>query len=372
MKIMKNVKNARNISKWKAFFAVMLTFTLLLAACGQPAAQPPAPEPETPAPEAPAPETPADTANGNGGEVTAEGPFNIPVIVKATDSDYWQIIFSGARTFEGRNPDLVRLSYLGPPSEIDIDQQVTILENAIATMPDAIVIASTSSVATVPAIEMAMNMGIPVITLDNRVETDNITSFLATDHYLAAGEAAARMVELWAAEGIDPSGQTVGVISSVAGTAVNTARTTGFANRMRELVPDVNILETQYADNDIARALDITVGMISANENLIGIFGDNNHMGVGIARGIQELNRPDIITFAFDANVEQVSAIHDGWLNGIVVQDPFGMGYNGVDFAVRTILGETVDFEVVVPITLVTSENINDSDIQEMLSYHLP
>ncbi|MCL2828409.1 MAG: substrate-binding domain-containing protein [Oscillospiraceae bacterium] len=353
------------MKKFLAFLlALLLVFTL--AACGNGT-----PEPEAPAVATPTP-APQETPAEEPGDDTPEGPFNIPVIIKATDSDYWQILASGALAFAAENADLVNVTILGPPSEIDIDQQVTILENAIATGPDAIVIASTSSVATVPAIEQAMNMGIPVITLDNRVETDNFTSFLATDHGLASGLAAERMYETWQAEGIDPSGQSVMVISSVAGTAVNTARTNGFINRMRELVPDINVLETQYADNDIARAMDIALGSISANADLIGIFGDNNHMGVGIALAIEEMNRPDIVTFAFDANIEQVNAIRAGWLNGIVVQDPFGMGFNGVDFAVRTILGETVTWEVVVPTTLVTTANIDDADIQEMLSYHLP
>ena len=321
-------------------------------------------------------------ACGNGGnqaapaagtaDATSEGPFNIPVIIKATDSDYWQILASGALRFADENPDLVNVTILGPPSEIDIDMQVTILENAIATNPDAIVIASTSSVATVPAIEQAMNMGIPVITLDNRVETDNFVSFLATDHGLASGLVAERMVQMWETEGVDPSGQSVMVISSVAGTAVNTARTNGFIDRMRELVPDINVLETQFANNDIAVAMDIALGSIAANPNLIGIFGDNNHMGVGIALAIEELNRPDIITYAFDANIEQVNAIREGWLDGIVVQDPFGMGYNGVDFAVRTIQGQSVPQIVVVDTTLVSIANLDNADIQEMLSYHLP
>ena len=349
----------------KKYFAILLALLLIftLAACGNGTPEPPQETPAPPTQEAPQ-EDPTDDAPA--------GPFNIPVIIKATDSDYWQILASGALAFAAENPDLVNVTILGPPSEIDIDQQVTILENAIATGPDAIVIASTSSVATVPAIEQAMNMNIPVITLDNRVETDSFTSFLATDHGLASGLAAERMYETWREEGIDPSGQSVMVISSVAGTAVNTARTNGFIERMRELVPDINVLETQYADNDIARAMDIALGSISANADLIGIFGDNNHMGVGIALAIEELNRPDIVTFAFDANLEQVNAIHAGWLNGIVVQDPFGMGFNGVDFAIRTIMGETVTWEVVVPTTLVTLANINDADIQEMLSYHLP
>jgi len=179
------------------------------------------------------------------------------------------------------------------------------------------------------------------------------------------------MVEQWEAEGIDPSGQSVVVISAVAGASVNVARTNGFIDRIRELVPDINVLQTQYADNDIARATDIANNLITANSDLIGIFGDNNHMGVGIALAIAETGRQDIITYAFDANQQQVDAISAGNLTGMVVQDPWGMGFNGVLDVIRAINGETLVSEVAVPITIVTAENIDDDDIQELLNQHI-
>ena len=116
----------------------------------------------------------------------------------------------------------------GPSSETDIDKQVSIIENVISKQPDAIVIASSSPDATVPAIENAMSQGIPVITIDNKLNTDNYTSFLATDHKITAAAAAEATAADWKKMGADPSGKKVIVISSVAGTAVNTARTEGF------------------------------------------------------------------------------------------------------------------------------------------------
>lgn len=294
--------------------------------------------------------------------------YDVRVIIKATDSDYWQTLLLGAEAAAAESGGKIEVITAGPTSEIDIDEQVAILENTVAAEPDAIVIASTSSDATVPAVEQAMASGIPVITVDNRLNTDSYVSFLATDHYLAAGMAAEAMVKEWEERGIDPNGKSVFVISSVAGTAVNTARTEGFINKIKELVPAIEVLETQYGDNDIATATDITLNTIFANENLIGIFGDNNHMGIGVANAINETGMMDsIVSYAFDSSPDEIAAIEAGTLTGIVVQDPYGMGYNGVQYAVDAIEGKEVEKEVVVPTTLVTLDNIQEEAVQALL-----
>ena len=123
----------------------------------------------------------------------AERPYDVAVIIKATDSDFWQYVLVGARNYAAENPEDVRITEHGPPSEADIAQQVTILEDVIASGVDAIVIASTSSDASVPAIERAVEMGIPVITIDNRVNTDAVSSHLATDNRVGGAMAADKM-----------------------------------------------------------------------------------------------------------------------------------------------------------------------------------
>ena len=309
--------------------------------------------------------------DGGGTTATNDDAYDITVIIKATDSDYWQILASGARAAAEQSDGQISVTIAGPPSELDIAQQVTIFENSIEAGPDGIVIAATAGETVVNAVEESTRRGIPVVALDERIPSDDVATFLATDHALAAGETADLMVAQWEAAGIDPSGKSVVVISAVAGAGVNVARTNGFIDRITELVPDINVIATQYADNDIARATDIANNLITANPDLIGIFGDNNHMGVGIALAIAETGRQDIVTFAFDANQQQVDAISEGNLTGMVVQDPWGMGFNGVLDVIRAIHGETLVSEVAVPVTVVTAENINDADIQELLSQHI-
>ncbi len=81
-------------------------------------------------------------------------PYNIALIIKATDSDFWQYVIVGGTNYGLEHPDVAKVTSYGPlPSEADIDKQVAIVEDVIASQPDAIVIASTSSDATVPALE---------------------------------------------------------------------------------------------------------------------------------------------------------------------------------------------------------------------------
>lgn len=332
-----------------------LTMVIGLGACSS--------EPKTPVANNP------ETDNVNEGEkLGSDEPLEISVIIKATDSDYWQTLLLGAKAAEADLNGKVKVITDGPPSEIDIEEQVSILENVIATNPDGIVIASTSVDATVPAVEDAMGKGIAVITVDNKLTTDNYTSFLATNHSLAAGMAADAMVKDWEARGIDPSGKKVIALSSVAGTKVNTDRTEGFIKKIKELVPDITVLETQYADNDISKALSIAENTMAANPDLIGIFGDNNHMGVGVAKAIEESGKQDkVVAYAFDADPDEIEAIKNGVLRGIVVQDPFGMGYNGVMAAVDAIEGKQVEKDIIVDATIVTLDNMEEKDVQKLL-----
>ena len=312
-------------------------------------------------------EAPGDTT-ANSDANTEDKPYKISVIVKATDSDYWQTLLAGAKAAEADSNGKVVVTTDGPPSETDIDKQVSILENVIATQPDAIVISSTSSDATVPAVENAVSNGIPVITIDNKLNTDQYTSFLATNHRLAAGMAAEAMVEDWKKMNIAPSGKKVIVISSVAGTTVNTERTEGFIEKITALVPDIVVLETQYGDNDITKALSIAENTIAANPDLVGIFGDNNHMGVGIAKALEESGKHnEIVTYAFDTNEDEVKALEDGTLNGLVVQNPFGMGYDGVIHAIEAIEGKTLQKDIVIDATIVTKENMKEPAIHKLL-----
>lgn len=343
--------------KGKIVSILLVLAMLLLAGCTAAAPAAPAPAAEAPAADAPA----ADAA------APAAGAIEIPVIIKATDSDFWQYVWVGAKNYALENPDKASVTLYGPKSEADIDEQISILEDVIAKNPQCILIASTSSDAPVAAMERAKEAGIKIVTIDNKVNTEAVETLLATDNVKGGALAADKMLEGWQAKGIEPKGK-VAVISAMAGVQVLVNRDEGFINRMKEIAPDVEILETRYVDNDIVKALGVAKDLMAANADLIGIFADNNHTGDGTARAIIEDQAQDsLVAVAFDSDPEEIKAVQDGVLFALILQDPYGMGYNGVDACLQAIGGTDLEDYVDTGATAVTAENVGDEAILGLL-----
>jgi ribose transport system substrate-binding protein len=262
----------------------------------------------------------------------------------------------------------VKINWSGPKSEADIDKQVSLLEDVVSKNPDGIVIASTSSDATVPALEQAVDQGIAVVTIDNKVHSDKIPAFLATNNKVGGALCADQMVANLKAKGVPLKG-TVGLVSAMAGIQVLTDRDQGFRDRMKEIAPDVNVLETRFTDNDIAKSLAASEDIGTSQGNtLIGVFADNNHTGDGVARMITERNLGDkVVAVAYDSDPEEVSALKSGALKALILQDPYGMGYKGCAAAVTLLDGGTVPKYVDTGVVAVTQANMNDKNVLDLL-----
>ena len=308
------------------------------------------------------------TKEGAGGAMAKHTkPYNIALIIKATDSDFWQYVIIGGVNYGLDNPDKAKVTWYGPKSEADIDKQVAIVEDIISKNPDAIVIASTSSDATVPALEKAIKQGIAVVTIDNRVHSDMIPAFLATNNKVGGGLCADQMVANLKAAGVPLKG-TVGLVSAMAGIQV-------LGDRDRIQRPDEgdcpghpgagDALHGQYIAKSLAAAEDIGT---SQGDKLIGIFADNNHTGDGVARMITERNLGDkVVAVAYDSDPEEVSALQSGALKALILQDPYGMGYKGCTSAVTILDGGTVPKYLDTGAVAVTKANMNDKSIQDLL-----
>ena len=302
-----------------------------------------------------------------GNTFAAQKPYKIALIIKATDSDFWQYVIVGGTNYGLEYPDVAKVTQYGPPSEADIDKQVAIVEDVISSKPDAIVIASTSSDATVPALEKAIAQGIVVITIDNKVNSDKVHSFLATNNKVGGALAADKMVEAMKAAKIAPKGK-VAIVSAMAGIQVLDDRDAGFTAQMKKIAPDIEVLAPRYVDNDIIKALGVAEDLITANKDLIGIFADNNHTGDGVSRVVTEQKLQDkLMVTAFDSDPEEVKALESGAIKALILQDPYGMGYKGCDFAVQVIEGKKVEKYVDTGATAVTKENMGKEEIKGLL-----
>jgi ribose transport system substrate-binding protein len=88
-------------------------------------------------------------SSGGGGGAASAGAAagkRVDVIIKASDSEFWQSMLAGAKK-AGEDYGL-EVGLFGPTSETDVNQQVQLVENSISRGVDAVVVAPNSTPST--------------------------------------------------------------------------------------------------------------------------------------------------------------------------------------------------------------------------------
>ncbi len=293
--------------------------------------------------------------------------IEIAVIIKATDSDFWQQLLVGALNFNFEHDD-VNVTTYGPTSEADTAEQAEILDNVVVSRPDGIVISPTLYDNCSAGIDAAFEAGIPVVICDNLPSTENYVTAYATDSYAAGASLAELFLKELENRGVEAKG-TIGLISAMAGSDTLLKRENGFRDYIAENAPEITVLEPQYADNDIPTALTAAEDIYTANqETLLGYYASNNCTGDGLAQFMTEHNLGDkLVAVVFDSDQAEINAIRDGHMLATAVQSPYNMGYMGCQAIYDLVNGTTTteDYEKFTDTgaTIVTTENVDDEEM---------
>src|SRR3954454_6702398 len=162
----------------------------------------------------------------------------IAVIPKATADIFWQSVHAGAVKSAWANK--VDIVWDGPATETDIAGEMKIVETMINRQVDALALAPSDRSAFKIVVNRARAAGIPVVIYDSGLETQNYTSFVATDNFLGGSMAADRMGQLLKGKG------KVVMIKTVPGGASTTAREDGFRSELNAKFPGIKILDERF------------------------------------------------------------------------------------------------------------------------------
>ena len=288
----------------------------------------------------------------------------VDVIVKATDSQFWQAMLAGAQA-AGKDWGL-QVGLFGATSEADVADQQRLVENSLSRNVDAIVLAASSSQALNSVIARARNQNIKVITVDTRVTTAS-DGFIGTDNAKAGSQAADRLGELLQKKGVT-SGQIL-IESSVAGVQSLIDRDSGFQLELKSRFPGLQVTAHRYNNNDTPTALSQVNDVLSANTGLVGIYADNNVSADGVAQSLQENKAQDrIVAVGFDSDPQEIGALKNGTLKALVVQNPFYFGYQGVVAAAMSAQGRFAPPVLDPGAVLVDLSNMNTAAVQKLLN----
>ncbi|MDY0091696.1 MAG: ABC transporter substrate-binding protein [Candidatus Vecturithrix sp.] len=294
------------------------------------------------------------------GTVFAQKSDTIVFIPKSTDVTYWLFLRKGAAD-KGKELGY-KVDYQGVARESEIAGQVSLVSNIAASKPAGILMAATDAKALVPPVEQAIKDGVPIIMVDSGVDSDAPYASITTDNFDGAYKAGKLLAEM-----IGGKGKVIN-LGITAGSETGVQRSEGFIKAIQEY-PDIVLLPVQWTSAEAATAMNITSDLLTSNPDINGIFSAAAPMGVGAAQALKarQLDKK-VKLVTFDPSPEVLPLFEEGVIHGIIAQDPYQMGYHGVELLDTIIKGGTLEEKKIqIPVAVITAENYEKPETQKLL-----
>lgn len=291
----------------------------------------------------------------------ANVPYRVYLITKSTQTDFWKSVFAGA--YAAKSEYNIDLTILGPETEEEFEIQNQYIAQAIANHADAIVFSAISYTENAPAIDAAISAGIKVVVIDSDVDSDGVSARIGTDNVEAGRISAAAALDA------EPDDLVVGIINCYAETQNCQEREQGF----REVLSSSSRVKEIYTVNtstDAELAKQAAIQLLQEHPEINVLIGFNEPLAVGTARAVEELGLAgQVRAIAFDSNVECIELLQSGVVSALIVQNPYAMGYLGVEKAWEAIQNKEFDAEAPIDTATltITKENLFSMESQKAL-----
>ncbi len=285
----------------------------------------------------------------------------VTLIAKSTETEFWLSVFAGAEA--AATEYNMKLNIVGPETEEDYETQNDMVKESMDNGTEALIFSAIHYDENSEAIDTAAQSGIKIVAIDSNVASDAVSTYIGTDNY-AAGQMAAQA----ALERVEGD-LTVGIINYDISSANGQEREQGAVDAFQEsgraeIVSVINTLaEAQQAKAD-------TKELLEQHPEIDVLLAFNEPTSVGAAMAIQDLNSEDsIFLVGFDSNVASVDGLQDGSVDALIVQNPYAMGYLGVESAYKLLNGQGGELEKIVDTStqIVDRENLFSIDSQKAL-----
>jgi ribose transport system substrate-binding protein len=297
---------------------------------------------------------------------TTARSFTIAVIPQGSTHEFWKSIHAGAikasRDYAAQQIH-VDIIWKGPLREDDREQQVQVVEGFLTQHVNGIVLAPFDKNALVRPVEEAKRAGIPTVVVDSALESSDPISFVASDNHHGGELAGDEMARL-----VGDKGKVL-LLRYQEGVFSTEQREKGFVDAMAKH-PGIQLISSnQYAGATRETAKSAAENLLNRYGNDIdGLFTPNESSTAGTLLALEDAGKAGKIKFlGFDSSDVFVQAMHDGKLQGIVVQNPFRMGELGVKTVVDQLLGKSIAKRVDTGVTLITPANVDTPESKVLL-----
>ncbi|MFV0406875.1 MAG: ABC transporter substrate-binding protein [Propioniciclava sp.] len=247
------------------------------------------------------------------------------------------------------------------PQKWDPALQQPVLTSVQASSPDAILIAPNDITAMQRPLEEAAKVS-KVVLVDTSVEDPSFAVSTISSDNLGGGTAAFE-----ALKGLIPDGGKVLVLDNQPGISTTDARVKGFEDAVAQDA-SFEYIGVEFHKNQPAEAAKFVTATLAAHPDLKGVFATNIFGAEGAATGIQQAGvAGKVQVVGFDAGPAQVAALKDGTVQAIIAQQPYDIGYQGVQQALAALNGEETTSEIQTGFSIVTMDNLETDEGQQAL-----
>jgi len=287
-------------------------------------------------------------------EAAGSGKIKITLITMDSIDEHWLKVKAGAEA-KAAEMGNVELTFNAPPGKVDANVQLQMVEDAITKRADVIMLAPLNKDALSPGVEKAKAAGIKVIMVDSGVSTPKYDAFFATDNGAAARTAADTLAALLGGKG------KIAIINAQAGAGTTMTRENEFKAQIKAKYPGIEIVGVQYSDGDKTKAMNQALDFMTANPALAGFYGCNEGSTVGLAQAVVQSGKAEKVkVVGFDFSNDTKALIQQKAIQATMVQNPYQMGYLGVDAGVRALKGEDFGGKTIdTGVTVATLENLS-------------
>ncbi|MEM9708509.1 MAG: substrate-binding domain-containing protein [Pseudomonadota bacterium] len=298
----------------------------------------------------------------------ADGQYG--VLMKTLANPFWGAMGQGVE--DGAKEAGVDYFLQAVESDQAAEPQLNVCNTMLERQPVAMITAAINSTNLLPCLKAAQEAGIKVVDLDGNLDQSildaegiEITFRIGSDNVLAGAQGAEYVVEQ---VGADTSGPVL-VIEGLSGNITGQKRAQGFADKLAELAPGLEIVASLPGDWDRGKAANITNDILTRNPDLVAIFAANDGMALGAVESVFAAGKGgDVVIVGVDGNSDAVRSINEGRLTASVAQLPYLVGKQAVENVMVAADGGTVEKEIIVP-TLVLTKEVMDAGSEPLLEF---
>jgi ribose transport system substrate-binding protein len=285
---------------------------------------------------------------------TSNYKYRVAVIPKGLTHEFWQSIHRGAERaaadLKEQRGVAVEIIWDGPNKESDAEEQIKIINRQLAAKVSGLVLAPQHSKTMVAPVERAVQQGVPVVIIDSGLENqDIIVKYVATNNYNGGWLAAEQLLKVLREQGkTEPK---LVLFSYSPGSESTDQREQGFEGFIAKQEMDGKVKVTwlskdKYAGPTVDSAQKEASPLLNQlrDQGLDGIFAPNESSASGMLAALRSLKLNKQVRFVgFDSSPPLLDALREGDIDGLVLQDPYRMGYLGVWTLVHHLEGYDVN-----------------------------